>query len=224
MGLTRWASGLALDSIYLLLVMLLSLTVTAVGQSLRFFQAHRHSRAFTRLAAPLLREGRMEEAATLAMRHATGHIARLALACLDYLAHMPKAMGKAETADYIRRGMTRAARRIRADLRRDTYILATIAATAPFVGTFGTIIGISHSFKGICLQRATAVAMIHSGLAAALVITALSLAVALSATWCYNFVAAQLELFEVEMQSTSLELETLVTRWLHRRPVDLDAR
>lgn len=200
-------------------MLLVSLWAT-VGRVVRFFQARRHSRAFVAKAAPLLRDGKLAEAASIAAQHRLGHIARVALAGLDYLVRVPASMEKAEALAYLGRGMARSVARTNAELNRGLDALATLAATAPFVGTYGTIVGILHSFRGVCMQRATVVAMMHFDLAAALAITALSLLVAVPTTWVLHYFAAQMESFDIEMNATLLEMMTLFALRLAQQKED----
>ena len=64
--------------------------------------------------------------------------------------------------------------------------LATVGATAPFVGLFGTVWGIMHSFTGIAATRDTSLAVVAPGIAEALFATAIGLAAAIPAVIFYN--------------------------------------
>src|SRR6516164_3215628 len=72
---------------------------------------------------------------------------------------------------------------------RGTGILATIGATAPFVGLFGTVWGIMNSFIGISKQHTTNLAVVAPGIAEALLATALGLVAAIPAVVIYNMLA-----------------------------------
>src|SRR6185312_8924380 len=69
---------------------------------------------------------------------------------------------------------------------RGTGILATIGATAPFVGLFGTVWGIMNSFIGISKQHTTNLAVVAPGIAEALLATAFGLVAAIPAVVIYN--------------------------------------
>jgi biopolymer transport protein ExbB/TolQ len=88
------------------------------------------------------------------------------------------------------------------DLRRGLNGLATIGATAPFVGLFGTVIGIINGFRGYSGAPAGLVSVASSGISEALITTGLGLFVALPAVWAYNYFASRLELFDVEMNNS----------------------
>src|SRR5262249_38068622 len=81
-----------------------------------------------------------------------------------------------------------AARRI----ARGTGVLATIGATAPFVGLFGTVWGIMNSFIGISKSQTTNLAVVAPGIAEALLATALGLAAAIPAVVIYNVFSRQI--------------------------------
>ena len=73
---------------------------------------------------------------------------------------------------------------------RGTGVLATIGATAPFVGLFGTVWGIMNSFIGISKSHTTNLAVVAPGIAEALLATALGLVAAIPAVVIYNHVLA----------------------------------
>jgi len=74
-------------------------------------------------------------------------------------------------------------------MTRGTGILATIGATAPFVGLFGTVWGIMDAFIGISKAQTTNLAVVAPGIAEALLATALGLVAAIPAVVLYNLLA-----------------------------------
>jgi len=84
--------------------------------------------------------------------------------------------------------------------------LATIGSTAPFVGLFGTVVGIINAFKGIQTQKSAGLGAVAGGIAEALVTTAVGLFVAVPAVWVYNYFTSKIEAFDVEMDNSSSEL------------------
>jgi biopolymer transport protein ExbB len=71
-------------------------------------------------------------------------------------------------------------------MRQGMAILATIGATSPFVGLFGTVWGIMNSFIGISKAQATNLAVVAPGIAEALLATAIGLIAAIPAVLIYN--------------------------------------
>ncbi|MGA7347869.1 MAG: MotA/TolQ/ExbB proton channel family protein, partial [Pseudolabrys sp.] len=95
-------------------------------------------------------------------------------------------------------------------------VLATIGATAPFVGLFGTVWGIMNSFIGISKSHTTNLAVVAPGIAEALLATALGLAAAIPAVVIYNLFARQITNYRAELADTSAEVLRLVSRDLDR--------
>jgi len=92
-----------------------------------------------------------------------------------------------------------------AELKENLGVLATIGATAPFVGLFGTVIGIMHAFQKMATSGG-GIASVSAGIAEALVTTAIGLGVAIPAVWAYNYFTTKIENLTVEMTYTSKEL------------------
>jgi biopolymer transport protein ExbB/TolQ len=117
--------------------------------------------------------------------------------------------GGAITEDQIessKRALERAEAIVHAKLKRGLGGLATIGSTAPFIGLFGTVVGILNAFKGIETSKATGLSAVAGGIAEALVTTALGLLVAVPAVWAYNYFTNRVEAFDVEMENSSMEL------------------
>jgi biopolymer transport protein ExbB len=92
-------------------------------------------------------------------------------------------------------------------LRRNLWILGTVGATAPFVGLFGTVVGIMHAFRHMALTGQGGFAVVASGISEALVTTAGGIAVAIEAVVIYNFL-------NVHVGKLALELKLLTEEYL----------
>jgi len=101
-------------------------------------------------------------------------------------------------------------------MNRGTGVLATIGATAPFVGLFGTVWGIMNSFVGISKAQTTNLAIVAPGIAEALLATAVGLFAAIPAVVIYNHFARAIGAYRAELGDASAEVLRLVSR-------DLDA-
>lgn len=77
--------------------------------------------------------------------------------------------------------------RVNADLRSPLWILGTIGATAPFVGLFGTVLGIMRAMGGFKGDDQVKFAMVSKPISAALIVTAAGILVAVAAVILYNF-------------------------------------
>ena len=114
------------------------------------------------------------------------------------------------------------------DMNRGTGLLATIGATAPFVGLFGTVWGIMNSFIGISKLHTTNLAVVAPGIAEALLATAFGLAAAIPAVVIYNMFARSIANYRALYADASVEILTLLSRDLSQPPAarhdTLDAR
>ena len=114
--------------------------------------------------------------------------------------------------------------RIEANAAREigigTGVLATIGATAPFVGLFGTVWGIMNSFIGIAHTQTTNLAVVAPGIAEALLATGLGLVAAIPAVVIYNSFSRSIAGYRALVADSSAELLRLVSRDLDmgRRP------
>ena len=93
-------------------------------------------------------------------------------------------------------------------LKRGLNSVSAISRTAPFIGLFGTCIGILDSFRGYVGSEYGYIAFLATNLAEALVPTTVGLLVGVVATWSYNWRNDRLAVFDAEMQIASLELES----------------
>ena len=91
-------------------------------------------------------------------------------------------------------------------LKRGLAVLATVGATAPFVGLLGTTIGISNAFQGMSKSGSGGLAAIGGGISEALATTALGLLVAIPAVWAYNYFQTKIDNLTVEMTYVSKEM------------------
>lgn len=90
--------------------------------------------------------------------------------------------------------------------------LATVGSSATFVGVFGTVCGIMHSFQSIAGSNNTSLAVVAPGIAEALLATAIGLIAAIPAMVAYNLLAAQANNISNRMEDFSYELHTLLSR------------
>jgi biopolymer transport protein ExbB len=101
-------------------------------------------------------------------------------------------------------------------ISRGTGVLATIGATAPFVGLFGTVWGIMDSFVGISQAHTTNLAVVAPGIAEALLATALGLVAAIPAVMIYNVLARSTAHYRALLGDASALAMNLVSRDLDR--------
>jgi biopolymer transport protein ExbB len=186
-----------------------------IDRWMAFSAARKQSRAFAPAVAGALREGKIDEAIRVAERNKKSHLAKVVTAGLqEFKAHGESSEIPGEQIEASRRALERAEAIVHAELKRGLGGLATIGATAPFVGLFGTVVGILNAFRGISENKATGLGAVAGGIAEALVTTAVGLFVAIPAVMMYNYLSGRVEAFDVEMDNSSSEL---VDYFLKRR-------
>jgi biopolymer transport protein ExbB/biopolymer transport protein TolQ len=178
-----------------------------IDRVLAYNAARQQSRAFAPAVAGALRESKLDEAVKIADRYKKSHLAKVVVAGLqEFQAHQISSEIPGEEIDASRRALERAEAIVHAELKRGVSGLATIGSTAPFVGLFGTVVGIINAFKGISTEKSTGLGAVAGGISEALVTTAIGLLVAIPAVWMFNYFTNRIEAFDVEMGNSSSEL------------------
>jgi biopolymer transport protein ExbB/biopolymer transport protein TolQ len=178
-----------------------------IDRLIAYNAARKQSRAFAPAVAGALREGKLDEAIKIADRFNKSHLAKVVVAGLqEFKAHQMSAEIPGEDIEASRRALERAEAIVHAELKRGVSSLATIGSTAPFVGLFGTVVGIMHAFQQISTSKSTGLGAVAGGISEALITTAIGLFVAIPAVWMFNYFSTRLEAFDVEMGNSSSEL------------------
>jgi biopolymer transport protein ExbB/biopolymer transport protein TolQ len=178
-----------------------------IDRMLAYGAARKQSRQFAPAVAGALREGKLDEAIKIADRYKKSHLAKVVVAGLqEFRAHQLSADIPGEQIEASKRALDRAEAIVHAELKRGVSSLATIGSTAPFVGLFGTVVGIINAFKGISTEKSTGLGAVAGGISEALVATAIGLFVAIPAVWMFNYFTNRIEAFDVEMGNSSSEL------------------
>jgi len=188
-----------------------------IDRLMAYSAARKQSRAFAPAVAGALREGKLDEAVKVADRYKKSHLAKVVVAGLqEFQAHQINTEIPGEEIEASKRALERAEAIVHAELKRGLGGLATIGSTAPFVGLFGTVVGILNAFKEISTQKATGLGAVAGGISEALVTTAVGLFVAIPAVMMFNYFTNKVEAFDVEMDNSSSEL---IDYFLKRRSV-----
>ena len=178
-----------------------------IDRWLAYSAARKQSRAFAPAVAGALREGKLDEAIKIAERYKKSHLAKVVVAGLqEFQAHEQSTEISGENIEASRRALERAEAIVFAELRRGLSGLATIGSTAPFVGLFGTVVGIINAFRGIASEKSAGLGAVSAGISEALVATAIGLFVAIPAVWMFNAFTNNVEAFGIEMGNSSSEL------------------
>jgi biopolymer transport protein ExbB/biopolymer transport protein TolQ len=173
--------------------------------------AMRKAQAETRKFAPefsqFLEEDNLGEAINLAEQYKKSHVARVLGGALSEIRPLIQD-GSVTVADInsAERAVEREMLMTIVDLKRGLGVLATVGATAPFVGLLGTTMGIVNSFTGMATSGAGGISAIAAGVAEALITTAIGIGVAIPAVWAFNYFQTKIDNLTAEMTYTSKEM------------------
>ena len=194
------------------IVILITLSVwslyVCVERLIVFSKARKQSLLFARQATEHLKNDRPQAAIDAAMKYPQSHLARVVSAGLQafQFESQTSPLSEVEVVEAATRAVERATLLTTSDMKRGIGSLATIATIPPFIGLFGTVIGIINAFHGMALTGSGGIGAVSAGIAEALVATAFGLGVAIPAAWMFNYFTNVLERLQIEMSNSSSEL------------------
>ena len=146
-----------------------------------FRKARKQSLLFARQATEHLKNDRPQAAIDIASKYPQSHLARVVSAGLQsfQFESQTSPLDRVEIVEAATRAVERATLLTTSDMKRGIGSLATIATITPFIGLFGTVIGIINAFHGIALTGSGGIGAVSAGIAEALIATAFGLAVAI---------------------------------------------
>jgi biopolymer transport protein ExbB/TolQ len=187
-----------------------------IDRYLYFSAARKQSREFAPKVAGALKDSKLEEAIKIADRNKKSHLAEVVTAGLQEF-RVSGGSPTEETIASAERALERAEAIVHAKLKRGLSVLATIGSTAPFVGLFGTVVGILNAFQQIATQKTSGIGAVAGGISEALVTTAFGLLVAIPAVMFFNYFTGRVEAFDVEMDNSSSELIDYFIKQSHKK-------
>jgi biopolymer transport protein ExbB/biopolymer transport protein TolQ len=195
--------------IVLAIMSIWSLTI-AIERLWRFQNAKKQSLQVALGVTPLLKQHKLEEAIRMASdkKYRHSHLARVLRAGLTEF-HYESSQQLPDDFDIVesgKRAIERESLMTTAEMKKGLGNLATISTTAPFIGLFGTVVGIIHAFQGMALTGSGGLGAVSAGIAEALATTAFGLFVAIPAVWLYNYFLNKVDRFQVEMSNSSSQL------------------
>ena len=194
------------------IIILITLSIwslyVCVERAIVFSKARKQSLQFAKQATEHLKNDRPQAAIDAAMKYPHSHLARVVAAGLQSFQYESQTspLSEVEVVEAATRAVERATLLTTSDMKRGIGSLATIATITPFIGLFGTVIGIINAFSGIALTGSGGIGAVSAGIAEALVATAFGLAVAIPAAWMFNYFTNKLERLQIEMSNSSSEL------------------
>ena len=152
-----------------------------------------------------LEKDKLEDAIAATRKYPGGNLARVMGAALtsaltDQRRHQPFGMDAADRAVEKERGQ------IISGMKKGLTVLATISATAPFVGLFGTVVGIINAFTGMAKTGSGGLGAVSAGIAEALLTTAFGLFVAIPAVWIYNYFNGRIDELQIDIDTIKAEI------------------
>jgi biopolymer transport protein ExbB/biopolymer transport protein TolQ len=205
-----WAAmtwGAKLIVIVMLFMSVFSIWVM-VERYITFQKAKNQSLKLLGALSNVLTRGDYAQAIDIAKKYKESHLAKVISAGLlefEAARRDKRTVDPEVPLEAARQGMDRTAMITVAELKENLGVLATIGATAPFVGLFGTVIGIMHAFQKMATSGG-GIASVSAGIAEALVTTAIGLGVAIPAVWAYNYFQNRIDRFTVEMSNSGSEM------------------
>jgi biopolymer transport protein ExbB/TolQ len=187
---------------------MLSLTV-AITKLIAIKKSEAATRKFAPEFSRAIQEEQLDRAITLSEKNQKSHIAKVLGGALGEVKPLIQDRATITSADInsAERAVERQMLITLAEFKRGMGVMATVGATAPFVGLLGTTMGIVTAFTGMAAQGASGgLAGISAGIAEALITTAFGLMVAIPAVWFYNYFTTKIENLSVEMTYSSKEL------------------
>ncbi len=203
-----WASmGLMSRLVALVLVLMAIAAIAVVVERLIVLARQtRETRRFVGAAWPLLQSWRLEELAVHADEFKLSALARVVGPAIRRFQRGCDERGGLSPVELARREIDRRREALGADLRRGLPVLASVGSVAPFVGLLGTVVGIITAFQGIATTGSGGLGAVSAGIAEALVVTALGLAVAIPSVLTFNYLTTRIAAVELGLERSAGEL------------------
>lgn len=190
---------LLLQSIYLIAV--------GIERWMTYNKAKQQSRQYAPKVAQALKNSNIDEAINISDKHKDSHLAMVVSSGLkEFAAHQGNVEISGDEMEASKRALQRAIAVKTAELKRGLAGLATVGSTAPFVGLFGTVVGIIGAFNALRANETAGIGAVGGSIAEALVATAFGIAVAVPAVWLFNYFTNKVTSFGIEMENSASEL------------------
>jgi biopolymer transport protein ExbB/biopolymer transport protein TolQ len=193
------------------IVILVILSIYSIAVMIDKFRSYRAARNESLQFLPVfvknLKDNNFAGALDAARRYRRSHIAKVVSAGLiEYDNDKAELTDAHDLVGAVGRALDRAVSLTSAEMKKGTGGLATIGSAAPFIGLFGTVVGIINAFTGIAASGSGGLATVSAGISEALITTAFGIFVAVPAVMAFNYFTTRLERFQIEMSNSSAEL------------------
>jgi biopolymer transport protein ExbB/TolQ len=196
-------------------ILLAVMVVYALGIALErwivFMRSRSQSMAYMVLLDKHLADAALEKAAAAAKQkgYDKGYLARVCGAGLsEFIREKGRGGSRAHEEHVIdaEHALQRAGDREVQELKRGLGVLASVGSTAPFVGLFGTVMGIVNAFEAIGKTGSAGFATVSAGIAEALVTTAIGIGVAIPAVMLFNYFTGRVEMVSTDINEAGSAL------------------
>lgn len=214
------AAGLVGKGVFVLLIIMSVYSLgLVVERLLRYRAAHAQSVRYVGQLHRALQRGDLEAAALAARKAPRSPVAQVVAAGVHEYAAGVREIGRGRAGVDLVEALDRSLERVRdrqvSLLKRGLSGLATIGSTAPFVGLFGTVVGIIKAFTSMSTSGSGGLAAVSGDIAEALVATGLGLFVAIPAVALFNYLNGRVEELTVDINDVSGEVVAFVLRTGH---------
>ena len=192
-------------------ILLIGLSIYSLAVMFDRWRSYRIARAESLQFLPAfvksLREQKLDEAVNVSRKYKNSHIAKVVIAgLLEYMNDEKDLHDSHDLVAAVGRALERSVALTSNEMKKGLSGLATIGSAAPFIGLFGTVLGIIAAFGTIATAGAGNIAAVSGAIAEALYATALGIGVAVPAVMAYNYFTTRHERFMIEMSNSSAEL------------------
>ena len=175
---------------------------TIVERLIAFIKINKHLQEFNLAIMEKLKNNQFDEAMELCKNDNTP-VSDIFLAALEK---------KGKSKEVIEEVMQRQGTKLSLFLEKKLIILASAGSVTPFIGLFGTVLGIINAFKSISMAESFTPSLVTNGIAEALINTAAGLFVAIPAVIAYNFFHNRIKLMLEEIEYLSYEIVELLKK------------
>src|SRR5437868_6931661 len=189
----------------------------------RFRAAVRQTQMFKPVFKNFLRGGEVQELIGALPKHAKSHVAQVVSAgSVEYDGVRQRGGDPVASLELVASALRDSISEMLIQLKSGLGFLATIGSTAPFIGLFGTVVGIINAFRSIAATGSGGMSVVSGGIAEALVSTALGIFVAIPAVVAFNHFTGKLENFHVEMNRAATQLVNCLFKIPELKALDVE--
>jgi biopolymer transport protein ExbB/TolQ len=193
------------------IIILLGLSIYSISVMIDRFRAYRMARKQSHEFLPALvrtlKQGNLQEAVNVSKKYPKSHVAKVVSAGIqEYMNQEGDTATSYDRVQAVQRTLEMTSALTSAEMKKGLAGLATIGSTAPFIGLFGTVLGIIWAFTGMAETGSGGIAAVSAGIAEALIATAIGLLVAIPAVMAFNYFTNVHERFQIEMTNSAGEV------------------